>query len=92
MKIILTPQRRDDTLMLEKIDDNTIAINGEEINLSEEIEHDWIIGKPTLIDDEWHVTVILPHGFNPSHEVAFPEPITVSENGKIAVPFDEVEA
>lgn len=101
MIIRFSPQRRDDTLTLEKTSGDRLRINGELFNFNpledggtipaDNIPCDWIAGDVERIDGEVHVTVILPHGPNPSQSVAFPEPITVTEDGAIAIPADEVE-
>lgn len=97
MRILFSPQRRDDALTLEKTGDR-LRINGELFNFNPlaegdtipagEIPCDWILGPVERIDGEIHLTLILPHGPNPSHAVAFPEPITVAEDGPIAIPHD----
>lgn len=101
MRISFSPQRRDETLMLEKSNGDTLTINGELFNFNTledggtipagEIPCEWIVGPVDRIDGEIHLTLILPHGANPSQAVAFPSPITVMEDGPVAVPFDEVE-
>jgi hypothetical protein len=101
MRISFSPQRRDDALTLEKTSGNRLRINGELYNFDPlqdgdsipegEVPCDWIVGPIDRIDGEVRLTVILPHGANPSQAVAFPEPITVTEDGPIAVPHDEPE-
>lgn len=97
MHITFSPQRRDDALTLEKTGDR-LRINGELFNfgpLAEgdtvpegEVPCDWIVGPVERIDGQIHLTLILPHGPNPSQAVAFPEPITVTEDGPIVVPHE----
>jgi hypothetical protein len=99
MRISFSPQRRDDGLTLEKTSGDRLRINGELFNFNNlndgdvipagEIPCEWVVGPVEKIDGEVHVTVILPHGPNPSQAVAFPEPITVTEDGSIEVPHDE---
>lgn len=101
MIITFAPQRRGDTLTLEKSSGDRLRINGELFNFNPledgdtipagAIPCDLIVGPVERIGGEVHVTVVLPHGPNPSQAVAFPEPITVSEDGPIAVPQDETE-
>lgn len=101
MRISFSPQRRDDALTLEKSHGDRLRINGELFNFNPledggtipagSIPCEWIVGPVERTDGEIHMTLILPHGSNPSQAVAFPEPITVTEDGPIAVPFDEVE-
>lgn len=101
MHISFSPQRRDDVLALEKSNGDRLRINGELFNFNPledsgtipagEIPCEWIVGPVERIDGEINLTLILPHGPNPSPAVAFPQPITVIEDGPIAVPFDEVE-
>jgi len=96
MRISFSPQRRDDTLTLEKSSGNRLMINGELFNFddlqdgdqiaSADIPCPWICGPVECIDGEVRVSVLLPHGPNPSEAVAFPEPITVVDDGPIELP------
>lgn len=100
MRISFTPQRRDDTLTLERTAPDRLRINGELFNfgpLNEgdvlpEVPCEWIAGPVERIGGEVHLTLILPHGPNPSEAVAFPEPIHVTQDGPVAVPYDEEPA
>lgn len=100
MRIAFSPQRRDDTLTLERTAPDRLRINGELFNfgpLNEgdvlpEVPCDWIVGPVTRTDGDTHLTLILPHGPNPSEAVAFPEPIHVTQDGPIAIPQDEEPA
>lgn len=99
MRITFSPQRRDDSLALEKTSGDRLRINGKLFNFNTlndgdtipagTIPCDFITGPVEKIDGEVHVTVVLPHGPNPSQAVAFPEPITVTDDGPIDVPHDE---
>lgn len=97
MRISFSPQRRDDTLTLERTAPDRLRINGELFNFGPlpdgatipEVPCDWIVGPAERINGEVHLTLILPHGPNPSEEVAFPEPIHVTQDGPVAVPYDE---
>lgn len=101
MRISFSPMRRDDTLTLEKTSGDRLRINGELFNFNPLEDGDtipegvipceWIVGPVERIDGEVRVTIVLPHGPNPSHAVAFPEPITVSDDGPIDIPHDETE-
>lgn len=55
------------------------------------VDSDWIVGEVERIDGEIHLTLMLPHGPNPSHAVAFPEPIRVIRAGAVKLPFDVPE-
>lgn len=99
MHISFSPQRRDDTLSLERTSGDRLRINGELFNFNTledgdlipagAIPCEWIVGPVEKVDGEVRLTLILPHGPNPSQAVAFPEPITVTQDGPIAVPHDE---
>lgn len=99
MRISFAPQRRDDTLTIEQTTTDRLRINGELFNFatmedgdvipSGTIPCDWIAGPVKKIDGEVRLTLILPNGPNPSQAVAFPEPITVTEDGPIALPGEE---
>jgi hypothetical protein len=101
MIITFSPQRREGSLTLEKSSGDRLRINGELFNFNPledgdtipagAIPCDWIVGAVERIDGEVRLTIVLPHGPNPSQAVAFPEPITVNEDGPIAVPHDEPE-
>lgn len=99
MRISFSPQRRDDTLAIERTGPDRLRINGELFNfvpLAEgdtipEVPCEWISGPVERVGGEINLTLILPHGPNPSHAVAFPEPIHVTEDGPIAVPYDPVQ-
>lgn len=93
MRISFSPMRRDDALIASKVGD-IITINGEQFDFSgvpegatvTSVPSPWIVGPVERIDGEIRLTLILPHGPNPSQAVAFPEPITVAEDGPIAIP------
>jgi hypothetical protein len=97
MKINLLPQRRDDSLRVLKYGD-VLTINGTKYGFTQLGEGEtlpasatdcpWLIGDITRTDGELELTLILPHGPNPSPAVAFPEPITVTEDGEVPLPFD----
>lgn len=99
MRIFFTPQRRDDTLTLEKSNGDRLRINGELFNFDTlpdggsipagQVPCGWVAGPVDRVNGELHLTLILPHGPNPSEAVAFPQPINVSFDGVIAVPHDE---
>lgn len=97
MHITLSPVRLDESLTASRAGD-VLTLNGEIFDFSplpeggtlpaEAIASDWITGPVSRIDGELHLTLRLPHGPNPSHAVAFPEPIHVTEDGPIPLPFD----
>lgn len=98
MRISFIPQRRDDPITLEKSSGDRLRINGDLFNFNAlndgdmipagVVPCDWIIGPVERSDGEVKVTLILPHAPNPSQAVAFPEPITVTDDGPIEVPHD----
>ncbi|KIQ05015.1 hypothetical protein RU07_02075 [Agrobacterium tumefaciens] len=97
MKINLSPSRRDDKLTVEKTGDR-LRINGELFNFNpvpegatikaSDIPCDWICGDVTRINGEIELTLILPHGANPSQAVAFPAALEDVQDGVVALPFD----
>lgn len=101
MQISFSPQRRDDAIIASKVGD-ILTVNGESFDFSSlpdgatipDVPCEFIAGSVDRIDGEIHLTLILPHGPNPSQAVAFPEPITVTEDGPIAIPQepDHVDA
>lgn len=96
MIITFAPQRRDDRLTLEKTSGDRLRINGNLFNFDTmndgdvipagSVPCDWIIGTVEKVNGEVRLTIILPHGPNPPRYVAFPEPITVTTDGPIAIP------
>ena len=97
MHITLSPVRLDETLTASLAGD-VLTLNGETFDFTqlpegatlpaEAIDSEWFVGPVSRIDGEMHLTLRLPHGPNPSQAVAFPGPITVTEDGEIALPFD----
>ena len=97
MHITLSPVRMDETLTASRKGAG-LTLNGIDFDFTqlpeggtlpaEAIASDWISGPMSRIDGELHLTLRLPHGPNPSRKVAFPEPIHVTENGPIPLPFD----
>lgn len=97
MRIKLSPQAYAIPLNA-SIQGDTLTINGEIFDFAplpdgaslpaEAISSDWIVGPVKRIDGEIHLTLILPHGPNPSPAVAFPEPIRVTKAGTVKLPFD----
>ncbi|WJR66932.1 hypothetical protein QTA58_22535 [Neorhizobium sp. CSC1952] len=97
MRISFFPQRRDDTLAVIKAGD-TFTINGEGFDFgglldgatipAGEVPCEWIIGPVERIGGELRLTLILPHGANPSAAVAFPLPLINPPDGALAIPFD----
>ena len=101
MRISFSPQRRHDTLTLEKTNGDRLRINGDLFNFDPLQEGDvlpfgtvpceWIAGPVERVAGEIRLTLILPHGPHPSPAVAFPEPITVTEIGPVAIPHDPAQ-
>lgn len=98
MKINLSPQRRDDTLTIEKNGDR-LRINGELFNFgpipeggsidANDVPCEWIVGNVLRTNGEIELTIILPHGSNPPEEMAFPKPLLEAEDGLIDLPKKE---
>lgn len=97
MHITLSPVRLDETLTASLAGD-VLTLNGDAFDFTqlpeggtlpaEAIDSEWFVGPVERIDGELHLTLRLPHGPNPSQAVAFPEPIHVTEDGPILLPFD----
>jgi hypothetical protein len=49
---------------------------------------EWIRGPVERIDGEIHLTLVLPHGPNPSQAVSFSQPLINPPDGELAIPFD----
>lgn len=97
MKIKLSPQRRGDDITVE-VDGDVISINGREYDFSDVgegstidsslIPEEFIVGEVGREGGEIYLTVILPHGANPTNSVAFPEAIHVTIDGAVDLPRD----
>lgn len=95
MHISLIPQRRDDTLSVSKQGD-TLTINGEAFDFSvvpegatlpaSAVACPYIAGDVERIAGVLHLSLILPHGANPSQATAFPQPIINPANGVLELP------
>jgi hypothetical protein len=92
MKIILSPQRRDDTIQVVKSGD-ALTINGVEYDFSvipdgallprDAINCTWLVSDVERIDGVLHLTLILPHGAEAPHAVRFPSPLTDPADGPL---------
>lgn len=95
MHISFSPQRRDDTLTVSRQGDG-LTINGDAFDFSslpdgatieaENSPSPWISGPIERIDGKLYLTLLLPHGPNPSASVAFPEPLIDPEDGPLELP------
>jgi hypothetical protein len=95
VQINLSPVRSNATLLVSKLGD-ILAINGEAFDFSqlpegatlpaEAIGSDHFAGPVERTNGELHLTLRLPHGPNPSQAVAFPQPITVTQDGPVELP------
>lgn len=100
MRISFSPQRRNDTLSVIK-DGDKLRINGELFSFAAlpdgatipagEVPCEWIAGPVERIDGEIHLTLTLPHGPNPSKEVAFPSDLVNPPDGPLAIPSNAEE-
>lgn len=99
MKIYLSPVRSDETIRVEREGD-VLKVNDQVFDFSslpegatlprEAISSPWFAGPVERIGGDLRLTLKLPHGPAPSASEAFPKPITVTSNGLIQLPTDEV--
>ena len=80
MNIILSPQRRDDTLVLSKSGD-VLTINGTEYDTTTDDSDTWLI----KVDGD-DVTVLFPHGKDASEAQRFPSVIADIADGPVILP------
>ena len=95
MHITLTPQRSDATLSVSKQGD-TLTINGIAYDFSvipdgatlpaSAVDCEYITGNVERINGILHISLILPHGPNPSQAVAFPELLINPADGALELP------
>lgn len=100
MVIKLSPQRRDDTLSVTRTGD-VLNINGTAYDFTQlpegatlpfdAVDCEFIVCDITRTNGELELTLLLPIGPNAPYEVRFPEPITVLEDGPVALPQTNVE-
>lgn len=95
MIVKFSPVRRDETIAVSLAGD-VLTINGQPFDFTqlqegatlpaEAIDSEHFAGPVERIDGELHLTLLLPHGPNPSPAVAFPQPITVTADGPVELP------
>lgn len=95
MQINLSPVRSNETLIVSRAGD-VLTVNGEPFDFTqltngatlptEAIGSGWFVAPVERIAGELHLTLRLPHGPNPSQAVAFPQPITVTQDGPVELP------
>ncbi|RVG97589.1 hypothetical protein [Sinorhizobium meliloti] len=101
MQISLSPQRRDDALTVAVAGD-VLTVNGASFDFSAlpdgasipagEIPCEWMVGPVERVAGVLRLTLILPHGANPSQAVAFPASIIDPPDGPLALPADPAPA
>lgn len=101
MKISLSPVRTDRSLPEVSYSKDALTVNGKLFDFgplpegatlpASAVDSEWFVDRIERVDGEIHVTLMLPHGPNPSHAVAFPEPIRVIRAGAVKLPFDVLE-
>ncbi|WP_421581142.1 hypothetical protein [Shinella sp. M31] len=99
MQIVFSPQRSDQPLIVVKAGDS-LTINGEVFDFTSlpdgaeipagGVPCEWIVGPVQRIDGKINLTLLFPHGPNPSLAVAFPEAIDDAQDGPITLPGGEV--
>jgi hypothetical protein len=95
MQISLSPQRRDDALVISKSGD-VLTINGEVFDFSvipdgamlpaAAVSSVYVAGNIERVSGDLRLTLMLPHGENPPRHVAFPDPILNPPDGILELP------
>ncbi|AZC52257.1 hypothetical protein C4K35_4688 [Pseudomonas chlororaphis subsp. piscium] len=95
MKIKLSPQRRDDVLVISKTGD-ALRVNGLLFDFSQmaagdtlpraAIKSEWFAGNVDRLADELVVTLLLPNPWNYSPEQAFPADLVRVPDGDVLLP------
>ncbi len=108
MRISLSPQLRDDSLIV-SVSGDVLTVNGEVFDFTplpegatlprDAVDSEWFAGPVSRTGGQIEVTLILPYKHsNASSNVTFPEPIVTTGNGPVSLPVDlnnmevEVEA
>ena len=96
MIIKLSPQRRDDSLVVVRAG-SSLVVNGETFDFSligdgdtlplSAIQSEWFAGDVNKVEGELTLTLILPNPWNYSPEQAFPVPLHDVPDGPIAFPL-----
>lgn len=55
------------------------------------VSGDWLASDVTRIAGVLHLTVVLPHGQNAPEATRFPAPITITQDGPVALPAYNLE-
>ncbi|PRD42189.1 hypothetical protein C5748_17135 [Phyllobacterium phragmitis] len=97
MRISFCPQRCESSLTVTKSGD-ILTINGDPVDLSgipdgatlaaDAVSNEFVVGEVERISGELHLTLLLPHGPNPSQAVAFPAPLADVPDGPLQIPRD----
>ncbi|WP_180147516.1 hypothetical protein [Desulfoluna butyratoxydans] len=95
MIINLSPIRSDKELKIVKLGD-ALTINGESFDFGlipddavlpdEAIDSNIILGDVTRKNGEIELTILCPHGPDPSYAQAFPQAITITNDGEVPLP------
>ena len=95
MKINLSPQVRTDALVVSKSGD-ALTINDVTYDFTpltegstlpaEAIECEYIVGEVKRVDNEIELTLLLPIKADASESAKYPEPITMTTDGEVALP------
>lgn len=95
MRILLSPQQRSDVLEIKKSGD-VLTINGVIYDFTqvtegstlplEAVSCPFLVSNVERIGGVLHLTLILPHGSNPSQAVAFPNPLINPPDGLLELP------
>lgn len=99
MQINFTPMRREEALDISRSGD-MLTVNGETFDLSvipdgatlprEAVGCDWLASDIERVDNVLHLSLILPHGANAPQDTLFPQPITLTADGPVALPAYEI--
>ena len=95
MIITLSPQRRDDTLIVLKQGD-ILTINGETLDFTQlqegatlpkaAVGNPFVVSDVERIDGGLHLSLLLPYGRGASSAAKFPEPIINPADGELELP------
>lgn len=99
LQISFSPIRSDESMSLE-VEGDALIINGETFDFTTlpegaslpcaEVACRWLVSDVVRSDGQISLTLILPHGANAPHETLFPASITVTSDGLITPPSQEI--
>lgn len=101
MRILFSPQRREDALTIKRFGDKLVLNDDLSLDFSnlgegavgtfDESPSEFLAGPVRRVNGVIELTLIRPHGPNPSEAEAFPQPITLADGQTITINAEPVD-